>query len=240
MAIAAWRPLPWNGCPKANLLGWGSGGKGNVPNSYRSSDIGSLMQTVMSVSMFFVRFFPVADLPLFLGRTQCLSRELGKCVAHRSWGTSTLHQTRSPKEPPVQSRRMQQRTGNSAVRGGGGGAPLVPSARVTPAQPASVGGCLPQPRWAVSATRGGAYQGKTSREGERDDKGPPAHTPHQHQQPTQGRLGTPTPPVVLPARPRVPLHRQFAQQEQWPSRRPSDPTGGVGREIGLPVGQQGP
>ena len=46
------------------------------------------------------------------------------------------------------------------------------------------GGCLPQPRWAVCATGGGAHQGQTSREGERDDKGPPAHTPHQHQQPT--------------------------------------------------------
>ena len=30
------------------------------------------------------------------------------------------------------------------------------------------GGCLPQPRWAVSATGAGAHQGQTSREGEKD------------------------------------------------------------------------
>ena len=41
--------------------------------------------------------------------------------------------------------------------GGGGGA-----------QPASDGGCLPQPRWAVCATGAGAHQGQTSREGEKD------------------------------------------------------------------------
>ena len=55
------------------------------------------------------------------------------------------------------------------------------------------------------------------------------------------RVGThPGAPRSPPPRPSVPLHRHFAQQEQWPSRRPSDPTGGVGQEIGFPVGQQGP
>ena len=44
----------------------------------------------------------------------------------------------------------------------------VPGARATPAQPASGGGCLPQPRWAVCATGAGAHQGQTSREGEKD------------------------------------------------------------------------
>ena len=38
----------------------------------------------------------------------------------------------------------------------------------TPAQPASGGGCLPQPRWAVCATGAGAHQGQASREGEKD------------------------------------------------------------------------
>ena len=46
--------------------------------------------------------------------------------------------------------------------------PSLPGARATPAQPASGGGCLPQPRWAVCATGAGAHQGQTSREGERD------------------------------------------------------------------------
>ena len=47
-------------------------------------------------------------------------------------------------------------------------APTLPGARATPAQPASGGGCLPQPRWAVCATGAGAHQGQTSREGEKD------------------------------------------------------------------------
>ena len=34
--------------------------------------------------------------------------------------------------------------------------------------PASGGGCLPQPRWAVCATGAGAHQGQTNREGEKD------------------------------------------------------------------------
>ena len=81
--------------------------------------------------------------------------------------------------------------GNLGVGGGGGGlkrfvcpvcpdgsgaAPWVldrtgaglPDARAAPAQPASGGGCLPQPRWAVCATGAGAHQGQTSREGEKD------------------------------------------------------------------------
>ena len=46
-------------------------------------------------------------------------------------------------------------------------APSLPGARATPAQPASGGGCLPQPRWAVCTTGAGAHQGQTSREGEK-------------------------------------------------------------------------
>ena len=46
--------------------------------------------------------------------------------------------------------------------------PSLPGARATPAQPASGGGCLPQPRWAVCATGVGAHQGQTNREGEKD------------------------------------------------------------------------
>ena len=47
-------------------------------------------------------------------------------------------------------------------------APWLPGARATPAQPASGGGCLPQPRWAVCATGAGVHQGQTNREGEKD------------------------------------------------------------------------
>ena len=47
-------------------------------------------------------------------------------------------------------------------------APSLPGARATPAQPASGGGCLPQPRWADCTTGAAAHQGQTSREGEKD------------------------------------------------------------------------
>ena len=47
-------------------------------------------------------------------------------------------------------------------------APSLPGAKATRAQPASGGGCLPQPRWAVCAIGAGAHQGQTSCEGERD------------------------------------------------------------------------
>ena len=47
-------------------------------------------------------------------------------------------------------------------------APSLPGARATPAKPASGGGCLPQPRWAVCATGAGAHQGQTSCEEEKD------------------------------------------------------------------------
>ena len=49
-----------------------------------------------------------------------------------------------------------------------GAAPSLPGARAIPAQPASGGGRLPQPRWAVCATGVGAHQGQTRREGEKD------------------------------------------------------------------------
>ena len=59
--------------------------------------------------------------------------------------------------------------GGFAANEAHGGQPALwlPGARATPAQLASGGWCLPQPRWAVFA-RAGAHQGQTSREGERD------------------------------------------------------------------------
>ena len=76
-------------------------------------------------------------------------------------------------------------------------APSLPGARATPAQPASGGGCLPQPRWAVCATGAGAHQGQTSREGKRDIwwavgtmRGGAGHLglTHTHTDTQQGRL----------------------------------------------------
>ena len=91
--------------------------------------------------------------------------------------------------------------------------PASPVATGCQGNPCSTGirwGVSPQPRLAVCATGGGAHQGQTSREEERDGKGPPAHTPHQHPQPTQGRPGpphpTPGPPSPTQCTPAPPLH----------------------------------
>ena len=93
--------------------------------------------------------------------------------------------------------------GARAVREGGEGGwpgqptPSLPGARATPAQPASGGGCLPQPRWAVCATGAGAHQGQTSREGERDmwwtvgtTRGRAGHLGLKHTETQRGRLWT--------------------------------------------------
>ena len=76
-------------------------------------------------------------------------------------------------------------------------APSLPGARATPAQPASGGGCLPQPRWAVCATGAGAHQGQTSREGEkgiwwtaRTARGGTGHLGLTHTETQRGRLWT--------------------------------------------------
>ena len=76
-------------------------------------------------------------------------------------------------------------------------APSLPGARATPAQPASGGGCLPQPRWAVCRTGAGAHQGQTSREGEKHiwwtagtTRGGTGHLGLTHTEPQQGRLQT--------------------------------------------------
>ena len=71
---------------------------------------------------------------------------------------------REPEWSGWQSVRM----GGSDNKGDGLASQPLPGARATPAQPASDGGCLPQPRWAVCATGAGAHQGQTSREGEKD------------------------------------------------------------------------
>ena len=60
-----------------------------------------------------------------------------------------------------------------------------------------VGGCLPQPRWAVCATGAGAHQGQTSREGEKDiwwtagtARGETGHLGLTHTETQRGRLRT--------------------------------------------------
>ena len=67
----------------------------------------------------------------------------------------------------------------------------------TPAQPASGGGCLPQPTWAVCTTGAGAHQSQTSREGEKDiwwtagtARGGTGHLGLTHTETQRGRLRT--------------------------------------------------
>ena len=70
-----------------------------------------------------------------------------------------------------QDREPERRAWESVRMGGsdnkGDGAASQPCRYQVPGQPLlnrhQVGGCLPQPRWAVCATRAGAYQGQTSR-----------------------------------------------------------------------------
>ena len=76
-------------------------------------------------------------------------------------------------------------------------APSLPGARATPAQPASGGGCLPQPKWAVCATGALAHHGQTSREGGQDiwwmagtARGGTGHLGLTHTETQRGRLHT--------------------------------------------------
>ena len=76
-------------------------------------------------------------------------------------------------------------------------APSLLGVRATPAQPASGGGCLPQPKWAVCATGAGAHQGQTSSEGEKDiwwmagtARGGIGHLGLTHTETQRGRLWT--------------------------------------------------
>ena len=94
----------------------------------------------------------------------CSPPPLGRVLTrrHSSRDASTFRSTTTA---------LPQRNGADPTRrrllGGGGGGRRRRQAP-TPAQPASGGGCLPQPRWAVCATGVGAHQGQTNREGERD------------------------------------------------------------------------
>ena len=86
-------------------------------------------------------------------------------------------------------------------------APSLPGARATHAQPASGGGCLPQPGWAISTTRLGARQGHTKWDGMGGGTANP--NPHRHRQPSPG-CTRPSPP------PRVPLLYAHALQAATP------------------------
>ena len=111
-----------------------------------------------------------------------------------------------------QGRRGNQNSGNRepewsewwSVRMGGSdnkgdGLASQPRRYRVPGQPLlnrhQVGGCLPQPRWAVCATGAGAHQGQTSREGEKDiwwtartARGETGHLGLTHTETQRGRL----------------------------------------------------
>ena len=132
-----------------------------------------------------------------------------------------------PPLPPPARPRHPERVGG---QGGGLRAKQRGNTVAWPARPVATG-CQGNPcstgiRWKVSpaAQMGCLRNRRGSPPGGR--QGPAAQTPHQHQQPPRGAWVPPTPPMVPPARPSVPLHHHFAQQEQWPSRRPSTPQGG--------------
>ena len=97
----------------------------------------------------------------------------GQGRAQQTRRRGTARQERQPEQQEQETRmeRMGERAhGKQRQQRGwlGQPAPSLPGAKATPAQPASGGGCLPQPRWAVCATGAGAHQGQTSHEGEKD------------------------------------------------------------------------
>ena len=110
-------------------------------------------------------------------RTRGLHQE-GQGRAQKTRRRGTARQERQP-ERREQGTRMEgmgeRANGRQRQQRGwlGQPAPSLPGARATPAQPASGGECLPQPRWAVCATGAGARQGQTSREGEKTYGGRP-------------------------------------------------------------------
>ena len=95
----------------------------------------------------------------------------GRAQQTRRRGTARQERQPEQREQGTRMERMGERAhGRQRQQRGcfGQPAPPLPGARATPAQPASGGGCLPQPRWAVCATGAGAHQGQISREGGKD------------------------------------------------------------------------
>ena len=94
----------------------------------------------------------------------CSPPPLGRVLSRR-------HSSRDASTVRSNTTALSQRNGADPTRrrllGGGGGGRRRRQAP-TPAQPASGGGCLLQPRWAVCATGVGAHQGQTNREGEKN------------------------------------------------------------------------
>ena len=126
----------------------------------------------------------------------------GQGRAQQTGRRGTARQERQPeqREQGTRMERMAERArGRQQQQRGWPGqpGPSLPGARATPAQPASGGGCLLQPRWAVCGTGVGAHQGQTSREGEQDiwwtagtARGGTGHLGLTHTQTQRGRLRT--------------------------------------------------
>ena len=108
--------------------------------------------------------------------------------------------------PVSECKKKKEWRGWESVRMGGSdnkgdGVASQPRRYQVPGQPPpnrhQVGGCLPQPRWAVCATGAGAHQGQTSREGEKDiwwtagtARGGTGHPGLTHTETERGRLWT--------------------------------------------------
>ena len=124
----------------------------------------------------------------------------GRAQQTRRRGTARQERQPEQREQGTRMERMAERAhGRQRQQRGwlGQPAPSLPGARATPAQPASGGGCLRQPRWAVCATGAGAYRGQTSREGEKDiwwtartARGGTGHLGLTHTETQRGRLRT--------------------------------------------------
>ena len=140
--------------------------------------------------------------PTDRGRSNADTQDAGTPGGTRAQQTRRRGAARQERQPGQETRMdgMGERAhGRQRQQRGWPGqpAPSLPGARAPPAQPASGGGCLPQPRWAVCATGAGAYHGQTGREGERDIwwtvrtmRGGAGHLGLTHTETQRGRLWT--------------------------------------------------
>ena len=158
-------PPPWT-APRPRLLTWAKISSGPSANQQFS------LAPLAAVS-FDQKLSSAPPVPL---KTQHHLGGGGGRALHQEQQTrrrGTARQERQP-EQREQGTRMEgmgeRAHGRQRQQRGWPGqpAPSLPGARATPAQPASGGGCLPRPRWAVCAAGVGAHQGQTSREGEKD------------------------------------------------------------------------
>ena len=154
-------------------------------------------------------------------------RDKGECSRQGGGGQRGRRGSQDSGNRPESRARESMRMGGSDNKGDG--LASQPRRYRVPGQPLlnghQVGGVSRSPEGLFAQQEGEPIGGRPAVRG-KGTTWAPQPTPHTNtSNPPRGAQVPPIPPMVPPARPSVPLHRHFAQQDQWPSRRPSDPTG---------------